>query len=110
MKLIVSTQYLENYGAHDWDGEGTCPQRWKAKGGTDYVVQKVSEADAAVVLKAVTQLVSVDSMSMREYVIGSRLVADDHLTDWERDQLQFDGQITDRAPAIVFEDGVARHA
>ena len=37
MKLHIQTQVYENYGAHDWDGEGQCPQYWKAKGGNDYI-------------------------------------------------------------------------
>jgi hypothetical protein len=36
MKLHITTQYMENYGAHDWDGVGECPQYWKFKGGEDY--------------------------------------------------------------------------
>ena len=39
MKLLITTQVYENYGAHDWDGKGLCPQYWKAKGGSDYVVR-----------------------------------------------------------------------
>ncbi len=30
--IIITTQYQENYGAHDWDGTGSCPQHWKNKG------------------------------------------------------------------------------
>ena len=30
--VIISAQYQENYGAHDWDGTGSCPQGWKPKG------------------------------------------------------------------------------
>ena len=26
MKLHIVTQVEENYGAHDWDGTGACPQ------------------------------------------------------------------------------------
>lgn len=37
-RLIVTTQMSENYGAHDWDGEGQCPQYWKPKGGYDYEI------------------------------------------------------------------------
>ena len=37
-KKIVHTQYRENYGAHQWDGKGECPQYWKNKGGDTYVV------------------------------------------------------------------------
>jgi hypothetical protein len=35
-RLVLTTQVYENYGAHDWDGEGDCPQYWKAKGGHEY--------------------------------------------------------------------------
>lgn len=38
--LVVSTQVRENYGAHDWDGQGECPQGWKMKGGNDVVVME----------------------------------------------------------------------
>lgn len=38
MKLVIRTQYRENYGAHDWDGKGACPQYWKNKGGETYVL------------------------------------------------------------------------
>ncbi len=31
-------QYSENYGAHDWNGEGACPQYWKAKGSATTLV------------------------------------------------------------------------
>ena len=31
MKLHITCQYMENYGAHDWDGQGECPQHWKFK-------------------------------------------------------------------------------
>ena len=30
--LQITAQYEENYGAHDWNGEGQCPQYWKNKG------------------------------------------------------------------------------
>jgi hypothetical protein len=33
--VVLCYQYYENYGAHDWDGEGECPQHWKAKGSWD---------------------------------------------------------------------------
>ena len=36
--LVINTQHRENYGAHDWDGKGECPQHWKYKGGTTYFV------------------------------------------------------------------------
>ena len=35
-RVALTTQVYENYGAHDWDGTGNCPQYWKAKGGNEY--------------------------------------------------------------------------
>ncbi len=32
VQIAIAGQYMENYGAHDWDGKGTCPQYWKCKG------------------------------------------------------------------------------
>ena len=31
MKLVIQTQYKENYGYHDWDGKGECPQYWDSR-------------------------------------------------------------------------------
>ena len=36
--VVIATQFRENYGAHDWDGEGYCPQHWKSKGGDTYFI------------------------------------------------------------------------
>ena len=50
-KILIHTQYEENYGAHDWNGEGECPQRWKMKGGhifqieMDFDIMMYSEGD-----------------------------------------------------------------
>jgi hypothetical protein len=49
MKLVISTQVYENYGAHDWDGTGECPQYWKAKGGSDYVIKRFKGGDEQAV-------------------------------------------------------------
>lgn len=32
VQITVSGQYMENYGAHSWNGIGQCPQYWKCKG------------------------------------------------------------------------------
>jgi hypothetical protein len=42
-KILIHTQYEENYAAHDWNGEGECPQAWKPKGG--HVFQIKMDAD-----------------------------------------------------------------
>lgn len=47
MKLIISTQDRENYGAHTWSGEGECPQYWKGKGGYDFVLRGITLEEAS---------------------------------------------------------------
>lgn len=76
MKIVIQTQYRENYGAHDWDGEGTCPQYWKYKGGNTYVVEGVGIEDARSegYYDTLFDLVSEKSDYWEEYVLGSDLV------------------------------------
>ena len=40
--VVAFYQVHENYGAHAWDGEGECPQYWKAKGGSERVVAELT--------------------------------------------------------------------
>lgn len=35
-RIVIYTYVYENYGAHNWDGDGKCPQYWKFKGGNEY--------------------------------------------------------------------------
>lgn len=46
--LIAYYQVWENYGAHSWDGEGECPQYWKAKGGHEEVERNINTFDVDV--------------------------------------------------------------
>ena len=45
--VYVQTQYRENYGAHDWNGIGECPQYWKCKFGSDYIILSAPSAEEA---------------------------------------------------------------
>ena len=91
-KLLISTQVYENYGAHDWDGKGACPQYWKAKGGNDYVVKKF-KGDATVAVMGLRSQVECNNDHFQETIVDFRVVADDYLTDFERSQLEYDGSI-----------------
>lgn len=47
--IVVFYQYMENYGASDWNGTGECPQHWKPKGSHEEVIAEgltVSETAA----------------------------------------------------------------
>ena len=80
MKIVIQTQVRENYGAHDWDGEGACPQYWKFKGGDVYVVPNLTAAQAARVVEVgiptLTALIESRSEAFEEYILGYDVVED----------------------------------
>ena len=92
-KLLISTQVLENYGAHDWSGEGLCPQYWKAKGGNDYVVKNIDPNRARQIATWACGEIEHDSEYYREFAVNWEVVDDDYLTEFERDQLEYEGKI-----------------
>jgi hypothetical protein len=102
-KLLITTQVYENYGAHDWDGEGQCPQYWKAKGGSDYVVLNVDINRAAETFEAVRSQVECDNEGYREHALVWEVVADEYLTDYEQSQLEYDGKIMYPARVLTLE-------
>ena len=82
MKLVISTQFKENYGAHDWDGTGECPQYWKFKGGDTFVMSgPTTEEDA----KNITRFVEYADDGSQEYVISTEVMEDDAVVceEWE---------------------------
>ena len=103
-KLLIQTQVHENYGAHAWDGQGECPQNWKAKGGEDYVLPGLIVHDGRLLIGGKTALqnlvnslkpqVEADDHYWRETVVSWEVIGDDELTQWEKDQLEFEGRIT----------------
>ena len=105
MKLHIQTQYMENYGAHDWDGQGECPQRWKFKGGEDYFYDLGpagrSEEALAELVNALRPRFEYDHEGARNYMVGYGVVADDYMTEFERSQLEYDGHIA--YPAVMLQ-------
>jgi hypothetical protein len=102
MKLLITTQNYENYGAHDWDGVGECPQYWKAKGGSDYVVKNFTNFNNTTeVVRALRGQIEEDSEYFRSSIINWEVVADDYLTEFEQDQLDYEGKIRFFAKELV---------
>ena len=94
MKLLITTQVYENYGAHDWDGVGECPSYWKAKGGNDYVVKKFKDFSAvSETVMALRGQIECDDRFYRETIIGWEIVGDKDLTEFEQSQLDYEGSI-----------------
>lgn len=90
MKLVILTQFRENYGAHDWDGKGECPQYWKFKGGDTYIVDvNLQEAQDKSFYARVAKCIEHSSNYSEEYIIGETLVDDvdfvesDHVEEWD---------------------------
>ena len=105
MKLHIVTQYMENYGAHDWDGEGACPQRWKFKGGEDYFYQlggaEPSAEHIEELLHALRSRVEWDDVGSRQYIVGYGVVEDSFMTPFEQSQLEYEGSIA--YPAVMLQ-------
>jgi len=85
MKLVIHTQYKENYGAQDWDGKGECPQYWKFKGGSTYVVENLTSEQVAKInqdgIPTLTRLIEYSNESFQEY-ITMYITTDDDDTPW----------------------------
>lgn len=103
MKLHIVTQYMENYGAHDWDGQGECPQRWKFKGGEDYFILNVnSDADAESAVAQVRSDIEWNDIGSRQYIVGYGLVENNYQTAFEKSQLEYEGFIQHPTKVLEF--------
>jgi len=77
MKLVILTQFKENYGAHDWDGKGECPQYWKFKGGDTYIIDvNLQEAQDPAFYEAAAKCIVHSSDYSEEYIVDQTLVDD----------------------------------
>jgi len=107
MKLLITTQTQENCGAHDWYGEGACPQYWKFKGGQDYKFDLGSTLRNAQSLAELVEhfrgQIEEDNDYYRNHIIGYEVVADDFLTEFEQSQLDYEGRITYPATRLELE-------
>jgi hypothetical protein len=87
MFIILQTQYRENYGAHDWNGEGECPQYWKNKGGDAYVIEGVSATQhaefPAIVERAISHFGCVYASEYSEEYLIDWHACEDHERPWE---------------------------
>jgi hypothetical protein len=105
MMLVIQTQYMENYGAHDWDGTGTCPSYWKAKGGSEYkVLNTPLNIDYQEVVNMMVPRVEKYSNYSMESIVSWTLQADDYLSAFEKGQLDYEGEIVFAEPSIDYDE------
>ena len=96
MKLLITTQVYENYG----DAQNP---HWKAKGSMDYVVKNFKQNHSVEAVMALRSKIECDNEMYREHIIDWSIVADDYLTEFERSQLEYDGQITYSPEELVWQ-------
>ncbi len=96
MKILITTQYRENYGTAE-------EPYWKFKGGEDYFILGVDPVKTApgVLVEQVRGQIEYSGDMSEEYILDWELVADDYVTDFERGQLELDGII--QHPAKILE-------
>ena len=90
MKAVIQTQFMENYGAHDWDVKGECPQYWKPKRGSTYIIDlSIRQAQDADFWKHICTFIEYSTDYAREYIVGETIVDDidfqesDHAPEWD---------------------------
>jgi len=114
MKLVITTQVRENYGAHDWDGTGSCPQYWKFKGGSEYTVDNIehfvtidddffAKNIKSIVYDYISPKITQNNDCYEESIIGYSIEDDDYMSEFEKSQLEYDGSITYYEPRIDIE-------
>ena len=117
MKIVISTQFRENYGAHDWDGTGECPQYWKFKGGSEYIIEDVEQfvklndffgKKCEMIVDEIRPKLEHKSEYAEEYVLGWSIEEDSYLPEFEKNQLEFDGEIKYFEPRLDIEGNVVK--
>ena len=76
MKLVINTQYRENYAAHNEDFvPGISENYWKFKGGSTYVVPNFTDSvNITEVMKNLTTLITYGNSGSEEYIIDYNIV------------------------------------
>ncbi len=107
--LVIRTQIHENYGAHDWDGTGECPQYWKAKGGTEYKILDIPlNINYNEFVKFALTGIETDTDYFNEYMVDWTVEEDNYLSWFERSQLQFDGAVVYKEPTMTYEQVIEK--
>lgn len=94
ISVLITTQYRENYAAHNDDYEhGVDEPYWKFKGGSQYIIENVNLYDTEgptfdQIIKMVEPITTYSNGASEEYVIANEIFDDTEslklsLTEWE---------------------------
>ena len=112
MKIVISTQVYENYGAHDWDGTGECPQYWKAKGGSEYIIEDVQQfvkmndffgKKCEMIVDSIRSKIECNNEGYQETILGWSIEEDDYMSWFEKSQLDYEGSISSPEPRLTID-------
>jgi hypothetical protein len=97
--FYITTQTLENYGAHCDSGRFAAGEHyWKFKGGTDYIISGLDrEQDAVAFVAAVCME---NGIGYKEFPCHWEEVTADFQTEFEKSQMEYDGEIAYPAQRI----------
>ena len=97
--FFVTTQTLENYGAHCESGKFADNHAyWKFKAGSDYIITGVDRLQDAVAF--VAAITMENGIGYKEFPCHFEQVPHDYQTEYEMAQLDQDGEITYPAKRI----------
>ena len=75
MKVVIHTQFKENY-APMIGTASECPQYWKFKGASTYVVEPLNQAMSGSFFTDVAKCIEYKNDYSEEYIVGESLVDD----------------------------------
>ena len=97
--FFVTTQTLENYGFHCESGKFADNHAyWKFKNGSDYIITGVDRLQDAVAF--VAAITMENGIGYKEFPCHFEQVPHDYQTEYEKSQLNCDGEITYPAKRI----------
>jgi hypothetical protein len=102
-KIHVYTQEYENYAWVDGELQTGSSAYWKAKGGRDIFITNFDgdKKTATTVVESLRNQIEIGNDAYISEIIGFDIVEDDFMTEFEKSQLDYEGQI--RFPAEVIE-------
>ena len=107
MKLLIETQYRENYGTAE-------EPDWKFKGGEDYIFEvdgfdfedEMAEKKARMLVDAIADKIEYSGAMSEEYIVNVSFVEDDYMNWFEKSQLELDGEVTYPAKRFNYDEFV----
>jgi len=105
MLFHITTQYLENYGTAE-------EPYWKRKGSEEYLIDvpgfnfdhEMAFKKGQMIVDELSSKIVYRNDYTEEYIIGWGFVPDDFQTWFEKDQLEYDGEIKYPAKRLSYDE------